>query len=259
MNRSERLALVDHDDPVLPVVAQCRLLKVARSTLYYRPAPVSADDLAVMRRIDELHLSWPFYGSRRMAAVLRREGWAVNRKAGDGHRGDLPETQHQQGPPGTPGLSIFVARPDDRPAEPGVVRRHHIYPDGQGVCLSGGGDGLVQPAGPGVAVVDSISNSFGTAVISLDFASVAIWPSTMRCSQPHALTMCKASSPRACLTCRGVESISLEPGKRESAVKLIRSASPLPGSQGCEPNLCAQAAAIGDTSDRLRLAASAAQ
>jgi len=80
MTRPERLALVDHEDPVLPVVAQCRLLKVARSTLYYRPAPVSADDLAVMRRIDELHLAWPFYGSRRMAAVLRREGWEVNRK-----------------------------------------------------------------------------------------------------------------------------------------------------------------------------------
>jgi putative transposase len=41
---------------------------------------VSADDLVVMRRIDELHLAWPFYGSRRMAAVLRREGWAMNRK-----------------------------------------------------------------------------------------------------------------------------------------------------------------------------------
>jgi hypothetical protein len=80
MSRSERLALVDHDDPGLPVVAQCRLLKVARSTLYYRPAPVSADDLAVMRRMDELHLAWPFYGSRRMAAVLRREGREVNRK-----------------------------------------------------------------------------------------------------------------------------------------------------------------------------------
>src|SRR5271170_4692869 len=80
MTRSERLALVDHDDPVLPVTAQCRLLKVARSTLYYRPVPVSVDDLAVMRRMDELHLAWPFYGSRRMAAALRREGWAVNRK-----------------------------------------------------------------------------------------------------------------------------------------------------------------------------------
>jgi putative transposase len=80
MTRSERLALVDHDDPVLPVTAQCRLLKVARSTLYYRPVPVSVDDLAVMRRMDELHLAWPFYGSRRMAAALRRDGWEVNRK-----------------------------------------------------------------------------------------------------------------------------------------------------------------------------------
>ena len=80
MNRPERLALVDHDDPALPVVVQCRLLKVARSTLYYQPVPVSADDLAVMRRMDELYLAHPFYGSRRMAAVLRREGLAVGRK-----------------------------------------------------------------------------------------------------------------------------------------------------------------------------------
>ena len=80
MNRAERLALVDHDDPALPVTAQCRLLKIASSTLYYRPVPPSVDDLAVMRRMDELHLAWPFYGSRRMAAVLRREGWEVNRK-----------------------------------------------------------------------------------------------------------------------------------------------------------------------------------
>jgi len=80
MTQSERLALVDRDDPDVPVVNQCRLLKIARSTLYYRPVPVSSDDLAVMRRMDELHLAWPFYGSRRMAAVLRREGWAMNRK-----------------------------------------------------------------------------------------------------------------------------------------------------------------------------------
>jgi putative transposase len=80
MTRSERLALVDHDNPALPVTTQCRLLQIARSTLYYRPVPPSVDDLAVMRRMDELHLAWPFYGSRRMAAVLRREGWEVNRK-----------------------------------------------------------------------------------------------------------------------------------------------------------------------------------
>jgi putative transposase len=80
MNRAERLALVDHADPVLPVTAQCRLLKVARSTLYYQPVPVGSDELAVMRRIDELHLEYPFYGSRRMAVVLHEDGWVVNRK-----------------------------------------------------------------------------------------------------------------------------------------------------------------------------------
>ena len=80
MNASDRRALVDPEDPVLPVTAQCRLLRIARSTLYYRPVPVSAEDLAVMRRIDEMYLVWPFYGSRRMTVVLRGEGWLVNRK-----------------------------------------------------------------------------------------------------------------------------------------------------------------------------------
>ena len=80
MSPADRRALVDRDDPVLPIVAQCRLLKIARSTLYYRPAPVDPDDLAVMRRMDELYLASPFYGSRRMVAVLRREGLVINRK-----------------------------------------------------------------------------------------------------------------------------------------------------------------------------------
>jgi putative transposase len=80
MNQTERLALVDHDDPGLPIVTQCRLLKIARSTLYYQPVPAGAEELTVMRRIDELHLECPFYGSRRMAVVLRNDSWVVNRK-----------------------------------------------------------------------------------------------------------------------------------------------------------------------------------
>jgi putative transposase len=80
MNPAARLSLVDRADSKLSIVAQCGLLKVARSTLYYRPAPVSMDDLRLMRRIDEQYLATPFYGSRRMVAVLRREGEVVNRK-----------------------------------------------------------------------------------------------------------------------------------------------------------------------------------
>ena len=80
MSPGERRALVDRDDPDLSVAAQCRLLKVARSTLYYQPAPVDPDDLALMRRMDELYTKWPFYGSRRMVAALRQDGLTVNRK-----------------------------------------------------------------------------------------------------------------------------------------------------------------------------------
>jgi len=80
MSQTARLLLVDRADQHLSIVEQCRLLKVARSTLYYHASPISADDLSVMRRMDELYLSAPFYGSRRMVAVLRREGWEVNRK-----------------------------------------------------------------------------------------------------------------------------------------------------------------------------------
>jgi putative transposase len=61
-------------------VAQCRLLKVARSTLYYQPAPVDEGDLAVMRRMDEIYLLTPFYGTRRMVVELGRHGLVVNRK-----------------------------------------------------------------------------------------------------------------------------------------------------------------------------------
>ena len=59
---------------------QCRLLKVPRSTCYYRPLPVNVDDLRLMRWLDEQFLKTPFYGSRRMVAVMRRDGFVVNRK-----------------------------------------------------------------------------------------------------------------------------------------------------------------------------------
>ena len=58
--------MVTRDYPSLSVSRQCRLLEVSRSTLYYRPAAHSAQTLTLMRRIDELYLCYPFYGSRQM-------------------------------------------------------------------------------------------------------------------------------------------------------------------------------------------------
>jgi type I restriction enzyme R subunit len=62
------------------VRAQCRLLNVSRSGYYYQACPESPENLRLMRRIDELHLRQPVYGSPRLTAELRREGWAVNVK-----------------------------------------------------------------------------------------------------------------------------------------------------------------------------------
>lgn len=64
----------------LTVKRQAQLLDLTRSHVYYRPRPVSQLDLKLMRRLDELHLQAPFYGARKLAAQLRREGHAVARK-----------------------------------------------------------------------------------------------------------------------------------------------------------------------------------
>ena len=64
----------------LPVTRQCQILSLARSTAYYEPVPTSAEDLALMRRIDELHLEHPFAGSRMLRDLLRSEGYRVGRK-----------------------------------------------------------------------------------------------------------------------------------------------------------------------------------
>jgi len=65
----------------LPIVRQCELLSLNRSTAYYEPKPgFSEEDLKLMRRMDEMHLKRPFYGSRRLTDWLREEGQDINRK-----------------------------------------------------------------------------------------------------------------------------------------------------------------------------------
>jgi putative transposase len=64
----------------LAVKRQAQLLDLSRSSVYYRPRAVSERDLKLMRRIDELHLEAPFFGSRKIAAQLGREGQPVGRR-----------------------------------------------------------------------------------------------------------------------------------------------------------------------------------
>ena len=64
----------------MSVKRQAQLLDLSRSSVYYAPRPISERDLQLMRRIDELHLEAPFYGARKLAQQLKREGHEVGRR-----------------------------------------------------------------------------------------------------------------------------------------------------------------------------------
>ena len=73
-------ALVEPDNTAIPVNRQCELLGLNRATYYYQSAGESAENVMLMRKIDEQYTRTPFYGVRRMTAWLRREGETVNHK-----------------------------------------------------------------------------------------------------------------------------------------------------------------------------------
>jgi putative transposase len=108
---SERRAMIEPHDTTLSVRRQCELVRVSRSGLYYEPVATSADELDLMRRLDELHLKWPHLGSRKLAKELRKQGLTINRK-------------HVQRLMRVMDMIALVPRPDtSRPAP-----EHPVYP-----------------------------------------------------------------------------------------------------------------------------------
>ena len=95
----------------LPITKQAAALNISRGSIYYLPRPVSAVDLAFMRRIDELHLEFPFAGSRLLRDLLAGEG----RKIGRRHVTTLMKRM---------GIEALYRRPRTTKPEPG----HKIYP-----------------------------------------------------------------------------------------------------------------------------------
>ena len=95
----------------LPVTRQAALLELSRSTVYYRPRPVSEADLALMRRLDELHLNVPFAGTRMLRAMLKLEGVAVGR-------------QHVRTLRDTMGIAAIYRKRNTSTPHPG----HPVYP-----------------------------------------------------------------------------------------------------------------------------------
>lgn len=96
---------------ILSLSRQAKMLGITRGSLYYQAQPVSAADLAVMRRIDELHLEYPFAGSRKLQAFLVREGFVIGRL----HVRTLMKRM---------GIEAIYRRPNTSKPAPG----HKIYP-----------------------------------------------------------------------------------------------------------------------------------
>ena len=79
MSPAEKKTLVRRDHPDLSVSRQCKLLKLSRSALYYTPVGISAETLELMKAIDKVFTAYPFFGSRQIAAYLRRDKIVVGR------------------------------------------------------------------------------------------------------------------------------------------------------------------------------------
>jgi putative transposase len=95
----------------LPLARQAEALGISRGSIYYQPPPVSAADLAVMRRMDELHLDFPFAGSRMLRDLLVAEGFTIGRR----HVSTLMKRM---------GLEALYRKPNTSKPAPG----HKIYP-----------------------------------------------------------------------------------------------------------------------------------
>jgi len=95
----------------LPVTKQAEVLNISRGSVYYLPRLVPERDLAIMRRMDQLHMDYPFAGARMLSGLLNGEGFAIGRK----HVGTLMKKM---------GICALYRKPSTSKPEPG----HKIYP-----------------------------------------------------------------------------------------------------------------------------------
>jgi putative transposase len=95
----------------MPLKVQAELLGLSRSSLYYQAAGPSEREIALKHRIDEIYTAWPFYGSRRITAVLQREGVSISRPTVQRYMREM-------------GIAGIAPGPNTSRAHPG----HKIYP-----------------------------------------------------------------------------------------------------------------------------------
>ena len=144
--------MIDRGHP-LSLTRQSEILQLSRSSLYYEAVPISARDLELMRLIDEIHLKYPFMGSRSIRDQLQGMGHDIGR----GHVRTLMkkmgiEAIYKRPPPlktssGTQDLPISSAGIGSKQRQPGVGSRHHLSADGTRLLLPCGNYGLGKQEG----------------------------------------------------------------------------------------------------------------
>lgn len=136
--RNERLALIDWDAVELPLKTQAELLSLNRSGLYYQPLAPSPEEIALKHRIDELYTAHPFYGSRKIAALLHHNRKAIQRHMREmGIAGICPgrnlsknSAEHRVFP--------YLEKCDRRAAKPYLGHRSHLHPSARRLDVPGG-------------------------------------------------------------------------------------------------------------------------
>ena len=126
----------------LSIAKQAKALGISRGSIYYLPRPMSAADLAVMRRMDELHLDFPFAGSRMLRDLLQAEGIKIGRR----HVSTLMKRMGIEATStGTQGLPVSLKQDAGPPAKSSLGDGYNLHPDGAWLRLSRRRGRLVQP------------------------------------------------------------------------------------------------------------------
>ena len=79
MSPAKKRSMIQRDHPDLSISQQCKLVRLLRSAFYYTPVGIDTATLSMMKEIDRVFTKYPFFGSRQIAAYLRREGTIVGR------------------------------------------------------------------------------------------------------------------------------------------------------------------------------------
>jgi putative transposase len=130
--------MVDWESMELPVSTQAELLSLNRTGLYYQPVPPSAHEVACKHRIDEIYTARCYYGYRRIAAQLQREGQPINQKTVARYMQEMGLAAVYPGPSlsqaGTSGgnLSLFAGQCEGDDAQSYLGHRSHVYSPGVG-------------------------------------------------------------------------------------------------------------------------------